>query len=136
MQPFALKTYSPGVDAPPSAFFILSRGRNTGRPAFTPNANCFVFTCAPQDLTAYYWLIYTLWVSRKFRDILKGTCIEFARIGDVRQLIAENAPRLENIGAVVGSLQKLQALEIKFKKQLRLIEIARKGLLKVDNPSI
>jgi len=130
MQPFTLKCHCPGATAPPSAFFILSRGRHTGRPAYAPNPNCFVFTCAQQDLTGYYWLVYTLWKSRRFESILRGTCIEFARIDDLRLLIAENTPYLDHIDTVVSNLQKLQALENKIKKQLGLIELARRSLLK------
>jgi hypothetical protein len=89
-----------------------------------------MFTCAPQDLTGYYWLVYTLWQSRRFEAILRGTCIEFARIEEVRQLIAENTLHLDHIDSVVSNLQKLQALENKIKKQLRLIELARRSLLK------
>jgi len=130
MQPFTLKCHPPGAAAPPSAFFILSRGRHTGRPAYLPNPNCFVFICAPQDLTGYYWLIYALWQTRRFQPILRGTCIEFARIAEVRQLIAENTLQLEHIDKVVSNLQKLQALENKIKKQLGLIQVARRSLLK------
>jgi hypothetical protein len=130
MQPFTLKCHPPGAAAPPAAFFILSRGRHTGRPAYTPNPNCFVFICAPQDLTGYYWLVYTLWQTRRFQSILRGTCIEFARIAEVRQLIAENSLHLEHIDKVVSNLQKLQALENKIKKQLGLIQVARRSLLK------
>ncbi len=130
MQPFTLKCHHPGAAAPPAAFFILSRGRHTGRPAYTPNPNCFVFTCAPQDLTAYYWLVYTLWQGSRFHPLLRGTCIEFAHIAEVRQLIAENTPQLKHIDSVIGNLQKLQALENKIKKQLGLIQLARRSILK------
>lgn len=130
MQPFTLKCHCPGAAAPPSAFFILSRGRHTGRPAFTPNVNCFVFTCGPQDLTGYYYLVYALWQCRRFHSILRGTCIEFARIAEVKQLIVENTPHLDQIDIVVSNLQKLQALENHIKKQLGLIELARRSLLK------
>jgi hypothetical protein len=71
-----------------------------------------------------------LWITRRFEPILKGTCIEFARVADVRQLIAESTPHIEHIGTVVSNLQKLQVLESKFKKQLGLIAIARRNLLK------
>ena len=130
MQPFTIKYHSPAAAVPPSAFFILSRGRHTGRPAYSPNPNCFLFTCAPQDLHCYYWLVYTLWITRRFEPILKGTCIEFARVADVRQLIAESTAHIEHIETVVSNLQKLQVLESKFKKQLGLIAVARRNLLK------
>lgn len=130
MQPFTIKYHSPAAAAPPSSFFILSRGRHTGRPAYSPNPNCFVFTCAPQDIYCYYWLVYTLWITRRFEPFLKGTCIEFARVADVRQLIAESTPHIEHIETVVSNLQKLQLLESKYKKQLGLIAVARRTLLK------
>jgi hypothetical protein len=130
MQPFTLKYHRPGAAAPLSAFFILSRGPHTGRPAYAPNVNCFVFACAPQDLTAYYWLVYSLWYTHQFKEILKGTCIEFARVDDVRQLIAEKAPHLPQMEDVVKSLKKLQETESKIKKQLALIQQVRRSLLK------
>jgi hypothetical protein len=86
MQPFTVKYHPPGAAAPPSAFFILSRGRHTGRPAYSPNPNCFVFTCAPQDLHRYYWLVYALWLSRKFEPFLCGSVIEFIHIGDLAKV--------------------------------------------------
>ena len=130
MQPFTLKCHRPGATVTASAFFVLSRGCHTGRPSFSPNVNCYVFTCAPQDLAGYYWLVYTLWYSRRFETLLRGTCIEFARIAEVKQLIADHTPHLEHIDSVVSTLQKLQVLENKFKEQLGLIALARRSLLK------
>lgn len=130
MQPFILKCHCPGATAPKSAFFILSRGRHTGRPAFKPYANCFSFTCTPQDITAYYWLVYILWYSRRFEPLLRGTCVESARITEVEQLIADNIPHVEHIDSIVSTLLQLQALEDKFKEQLGLIAVARRSLLR------
>jgi len=132
MQPFTLKYHRPGATAPLSAFFILSRGPRTGRPGYTPNVNSFVFTCAPQDLTGYYWLVYSLWYTCQFREILKGTCIEFARVNDMRELIARNACRISDLENLVKNLQKLQDTETKIKKQLALIQQARRSLLRID----
>lgn len=132
MQPFALKYHRLGAAAPLIAFFILSRGPHTGRPAYAPNVNSFVFTCAPQDLTGYYWLVYSLWYTRQFSEILKGTCIEFARVDDMRQLIAGNACKLSNLENIVKNLQKLQETETKIKRQLALIQQARRSLLKIS----
>jgi hypothetical protein len=131
MQPFTLKYHRPGAAAPPSAFFILSRGAHTGRPAYVPNVNSFVFTCAPQDLTSYYWLVYSLWYTHQFKEILKGSCIEFARVDDLRQLIAQKAPTLSDMEGVVNSLKRLQETESKIRKQLALIQQARRSLLKI-----
>jgi len=91
-----------------------------------------VFTCASQDLAGYYWLVYSLWYTHQFQEILKGSCIEFARVGDMRQLIAERAPNLPHMEGVVNSLKKLQETESKIKRQLALIQQARRSLLKID----
>src|SRR3954469_13430483 len=113
MQPFTIKYHRLGAAAPPSAFFILFRGRHTGRPAFTPNPNSFVFICAPQDSTCYYWLVYALWYSHSFEPILCGTCIEFAHIDDIRRMIADRTSHITRIAAVLPNLQKIQAAEIR-----------------------
>jgi hypothetical protein len=129
MQPFSIKYHPPGASAPPAAFFILSRGRHPGRPAYTPNPNCFVFTCAPQDLHRYYWLVYALWLSRRFEPLLCGSVIEFIHIGDLKMLIATSARNMEPIDKAVETLQKFLLLEKKMQKQLALIQTGRRMLL-------
>jgi hypothetical protein len=129
MQPFTIKYHQPGAAAPPSAFFILSRGRHTGRPAYSPNPNCFVFTCAPQDLHRYYWLVYALWLSRKFEPFLCGSVIEFIHIGDLKSLIGRSARNMEQIDKSLETLQKCLLLEKKIQKQLALIQTGRRMLL-------
>lgn len=131
---FSLQCHAPGAAAPPAAVFLLSRGLNTGRPGFTPGPNCFRLICSPEQLALYYWLAYWLWATGQFRPFLKGTVIPFARVGDVRRLLAAHSPELERIDGVIPRLQQLQAMEIKAKKQLKLIQIARRGLLNIESP--
>jgi hypothetical protein len=93
MQPFTIKYYSRGSCPPISSFYVLSRGHNTGRPSYSPNANSFIFSCASQDLQKYYWLVYVLWYSRKFEDYLCGSVIEFIRVDDLKKSSQKPAGR-------------------------------------------
>ena len=129
MQPFTIKYYRPGAGVPPAAFFILSRGRNAGRPSFSANRNCYLFTCAEQDLSYYYWLVYGLWDARHFTHLLHGTCVQLMFIDDLRNLIADTARRATGLVDTVDKLQKLLSLENKMKKQLSLIAAARQLML-------
>ena len=129
MPTFNLKCHAPGAGAPPAAFFILSRGRHTGRPAFRPNPNCFVFTCPPEYLEAFFWLVYSLWLTRSFERILHGSVIQLARVGDMRRLISEHIAALKDIKPVAGKLQQLATLETRYKKQLQLIGNTRTAIL-------
>src|SRR6478752_4166400 len=129
MQPFTIKYHSLHKSPPVSSFFILSRGHNTGRPSYSPNANCFVFSCAPQDLQHFYWLVYALWYSRKFETYLYGSVIEFMRVDDLRNLVAESTRDMRKVQDAVDALQSLLLLETKLKKQLDMIQRSRMLLL-------
>src|SRR6185312_6521055 len=80
MQSFSIKCFKPGSGCPPACFFILSKGHHTGRPSFSPNPNCFVFSCAPEDLQRYYWMVHSLWATGCFLPFLVGSVIEFIHI--------------------------------------------------------
>jgi hypothetical protein len=125
MQPFSIKYHKAGTGFPLSCFFILSRGRNTGRPSFSPNPNCFVLSCAPEDLKSYYWMVYALWATRTFLPYLIGSVIEFIHIQDLKKILTETAAELPQLGKEIEALQKLLQLETKLKKQLHLIQGGR-----------
>jgi len=129
MQPFTIKYHSLHKSPPVSSFFILSRGHNTGRPSYSPNVNCFVFSCAPQDLQHFYWLVYALWYSRKFETYLYGSVIEFMRVDDLRNVVAESIRDMKQVQDAVAALQGLLLLETKLKTQLDLIQRSRMLLL-------
>lgn len=130
MQPFTVRCYQPGAPAQAFSFFLLSKGRNTGRPAFTPWANCFGFACAPEDTARYYWLTYGLWQTGRFRPLLCGSVIEFIHIRDLRNCIRQAADSLAEIDKCVTQLQQLKQLEENLRGQLALISQARRCLLK------
>ena len=128
MQSFSLKCHPPGAAALPSTFFILSRGNNAGRPAFTPNPNCFAFRCECDDLTRYYWLVYALWETGHFRPFIFGTAIPMIRIRDVEKVIREGIAKSAAIDRALATLQQLRAAEAHITKQLALIKDCRRAL--------
>ena len=128
MQSFSIKCFKPGSGCPPTCFFILSKGRHTGRPSFSPNPNCFVFSCEPQDLQRYYWMVYSLWATGSFLPWLVGSVIEFIHIGDLQKILTESAEGLPRLEKEIATLQKFFQLETKLKKQMQLIQSGRRML--------
>ncbi|TDW97132.1 DUF6943 family protein [Dinghuibacter silviterrae] len=127
MQTILIQCYRPGSPVPPASFFILSRGRNAGRPSHTPNPNCFRVTCAAGERDRYYWLVFALWQARRFEYYLHGSVIPLIRIGDVRNLITEQAPYYARIEKVLPQVSRLAELEenlIRQQKKVREIRLA------------
>ncbi len=126
MSPYSIQCFKQGASVPANAFFILSKGRNTGRPSFKPNANCFVFTCADNDdLHSYYWLVYALWAGNKFHPLLCGSVIEFIHLRDLKHLIETAALNSRNLEAVTRSMKQIIQLENKLQQQITLIKQAK-----------
>jgi hypothetical protein len=128
MQSFSIKCFKPGGGCPPACFFILSKGRHTGRPSFSPNPNCFVFSCEPQDLQRYYWMVYSLWATGSFLPWLVGSVIEFIHIHDLKKILTETAAAMPRLEKEIATLQRFCQLEAKLKKQMQLIQTGRRML--------
>lgn len=126
MSPFQIKCFKQNGVVPENAFFILSKGRNTGRPSFDPCPNCFVFTCKDlDDLHSYYWLVYALWAGNKFHPLLCGSVIEFIHLRDIIHLIETAALTAKNMEGVTRSMKKIIQLENKLQHQIKLIKQAK-----------
>ncbi len=66
-------------------FFVLNKGCNAGKPAYTPWTNCYIVHCiSPEERKRLYYLNYALWKGGKFRPLLIGSVIESLRIGDYK----------------------------------------------------
>ncbi len=126
MSPYSIRCFKQGALVPANAFFILSKGRNTGRPSFNSNANCFVFTCADtDDLHSYYWLVYALWAGNKFHPLLCGSVIEFIHLADLKHMIGTAALTAQNMDAITRSMKQIIQLENKLQQQITLIKQAK-----------
>lgn len=126
MSPFSIRCFKQGALVPANAFFILSKGRNTGRPSYQPNANCFIFSANDShDLDAYYWLVYALWAGNKFHPLLCGSVIEFIHLRDLKQMIETAARTAKNMDAIARSMKQIMQLESKLQQQITLIKQAK-----------
>lgn len=77
-------------------FFILSRGKNAGRPQYKGIPNAFVVvTRESEELERLYWIVYALWKAKRFEFIQLGSVIPFIKVGEVRNLIADKANSID-----------------------------------------
>jgi len=74
--------------APKTALYILSRGRNAGKPMFEPCPNChIIYVNSDEELETYYWTFYALWKHGFFHPHLCGSVIEMLRLCDLKTLM-------------------------------------------------
>jgi hypothetical protein len=77
-------------------FFILSRGKNAGRPQYNGIPNAFVVVSTnSEEIEKLYWIVYALWKAKRFEFIQLGSVIPFIKVGDVRNLIADKANSID-----------------------------------------
>ncbi|MCB4234590.1 hypothetical protein LDL59_04230 [Kaistella anthropi] len=83
-----VRTYSVQKSAPEMALYILSRGRNAGKPMFEPCPNChIIYVTNPEELETYYWTFYAFWKHGFFHPHLCGSVIEMLRLCDLKMLM-------------------------------------------------
>jgi len=130
---FIIKSYRPGVVYNMPHFFILNKGNNSGKPLTAPCPNCFViqFKCE-EEKEQIYWLLYSLWQSKAFYPLLRGSVIPFVVLRDVKSClldglnkVAENPAQFEK---AVAALRSLEAMEKKFKQNIKLVQDAKRML--------
>jgi len=130
---FIIKSYRPGVVYNMPHFFILNKGNNSGKPLTAPCPNCFViqFKCE-EEKEQIYWLLYSLWQSKAFYPLLRGSVIPFVVLRDVKSClldglnkVAENPTQFEK---AVAALRSLEAMEKKFKQNIKLVQDAKRML--------
>ena len=130
---FIIKSYRPGVVYNMPHFFILNKGNNSGKPLTAPCPNCFViqFKCE-EEKEQIYWLLYSLWQSKAFYPLLRGSVIPFVVLRDVKSClldglnkVAENPTQFEK---AVAALRSLEAMEKQYKQNLLLISNAKRML--------
>jgi hypothetical protein len=124
---FNLTTYTQGKNYPKHAFFILSRGLNSGKPMKQPCPNCFACIASnPEDAEKLYWTLFALWQGRKFHEVLVGSVIPFIRKRELQNLIqlglnsSEMHP--EKFQKTLISLRQLQQQENNYQKLQKSIK--------------
>ena len=133
MSTFCIKSHRSGVVYSMPHFFILNKGNNSGKPLLAPCPNCFVIQCkTDSEKEQLYWLAYSLWQSKAFYPLLRGSVIPFVVLRDVKSclsdgLIKANANPVQ-FEKAVSTLRSLEALEKNYKQNLLLISNARRML--------
>lgn len=114
----------------PGDFFILSKGKNSGRPGTTPNhpGNCFsVFAEKNEDPAELFALVEVHYAAGSFRPYLVGSVIEFLRLDDVRKvLFGVRQPTSEALQSIKEVLIDTRKKEVEaarfFARRRRLIK--------------
>lgn len=114
-------------------FFILNKGNNSGKPLVHPCPNCFVIQFQSEtDKEQIYWLLYSLWQSKAFYPYLRGSVIPFVVLRDVKECLTDAMEKMEaNPGQfqkAVEALQGLEAMENKFRQNLKLVQDTKRML--------
>ncbi|PIV97966.1 MAG: hypothetical protein COZ74_01425 [Flavobacteriaceae bacterium CG_4_8_14_3_um_filter_31_8] len=131
MTKFYLKTYCPKSATSEPHFFILSKGKNSGKPLTEPCPNCFVLSAkTEEEKQLLYALSFGLWKAKSFEYFLKGSVILFITIGDCRQALNDGLEQANSnpngFKKSVKALELLEEQEKRFLQNLQLINEAKR----------
>ena len=133
MSTFSIKSHRSGIVYSMPHFFILNKGNNSGKPLLAPCPNCFVIQCkTDSEKEQLYWLAYSLWQSKAFYPLLRGSVIPFVVLRDVKSCLSDGLNKANanpvQFEKAVSTLRSLEALEKNYKQNLLLISNARRML--------
>jgi len=128
-----IKTHKSGKSYNQPHFFILNKGLNSGKPFNHYVCNSFVFLADnKEEKEFYYFLLLGLWELRFFRKHLKGSVIEYVRLGDVIDVIDETLNSVNSgnrsFSDVQNTLAQIEALQANLQTQLNYLMQLRKSL--------
>jgi hypothetical protein len=134
MQLPIIKTYNPTAQKEPFQFYVLNKGKNSGRPSYSPNPNCFVVSCQSSDhLQDCYTICFVLWKGRSFERLLCGSVIEFIRLKEfqsvLKQAFCQLAERRDRLVKVSSLLKTLEESEQRISRQLSLVKQMKVSLV-------
>ncbi|HLG40493.1 MAG TPA: hypothetical protein VI461_12525, partial [Chitinophagaceae bacterium] len=108
---------------------------NAGKPGFQPWTNCFIAVCPHEEsFNFFFWLVYGLHRSRKFKVYHRGSVIPFINLKDVRDIIRDVAPLIHpdwsRYQEILSSLDKLRKLKATLSEHLIATDKLQRCLLK------
>lgn len=129
-----IRCYHEGAAVPPHSFFILCKGCNAGKPGFRPWTNSFIIVCPHEEyFKFFFWLIYGLHQSGKFKIRHRGSVIPFINLDDVRDTLREVAPLVHpdwsRYQQILSALDKLNKLKTSLVQQIAATEQMQRFLL-------
>ena len=128
-----IKTHKSGTAYNQPHFFILNKGQNSGKPFRHYVVNSFVFLADNnEEREFYYFMLLGIWELRLLRPHLKGSVIEYVRLGDVIDVLEEtlNAVNTGNrsFSDVQNALAQIEALQSNLQLQLSHLMQLRKSM--------
>ena len=88
MMPLTVRCYHGSIQQTATQFFILSKGKNAGKPGLQPWTNSFVATASNTEMKEFYfWLTYGLFKAQSFKIFHRGSVIPFINVQETRDLI-------------------------------------------------
>ena len=129
-----IKCHKFGTNYNKPHFYILNKGRNSGKPLHQECANCFVFLADDQEEEQHFFnLSYALWQGRKFHILLTGSVIEFIRIDDLRKLLQEASARItqkqQEYQTILKNINDLNQHQENLYKQIKLITELKQAVI-------
>lgn len=111
---------------PANSFFVLCKGKNSGKPLQEATPNCFIVTCqSPDEVQYWYWLTWGLWKSNRFHEFLCGSVIDFIRIEDFKTVLfgafREVVDNRDQLNRALESMRLLEKRSQSIKMQLGLM---------------
>jgi hypothetical protein len=133
METLQIKSHLAGREYSQPHLFILNKGNNSGKPLSHPCPNCFVcLVGSAEERERLYWLLYGLWRSNSFHQYLRGSVIPFIVKNDLNScIISANSIvsiNPEEFQKSVTTLRNLENLEANYKKNILLIDQAKKAV--------
>lgn len=121
MKAVKIFTYNPKNQKSDFEFYALSKGLNSGKPLDIPCPNCFVISCRnAQELDVCRNLLFGLWKTKAFHQLLVGSVIPFIRITDFKNFVFEQVSHLK--GKEKAFKKDLQRTKILEQQEKRLQE--------------
>lgn len=129
-----VRCYHQNAFIPQHSFFILCKGINAGKPSLTPWPNSFIATCSNEEyFKFFFWLVYGLHQSGKFKVHHRGSVIPYINIEDIRNCIREVAllihPDWSRFQEILSALEKCNQLKSNLAQQIVATEKMQKALL-------
>lgn len=129
-----LKYHRIGVNYTQPHFFILCKGKNSGKPLPEWCANSFVFLAdSDEEKWHFFYLCQALWQGKYFRSILTGSVIEFIRIDEFALVLHHaNITISQNkvdYSELIGYFKQLDEHQANLTKQIKLIHQVRQSMV-------
>lgn len=129
-----IKTHKIGNQYSKPHFFILNKGRNSGKPSPDWYSNSFVFLAdSEEEKWHFYYLCQALWQGKYFHQLLIGSVIEFIRLDEFAMAlhhanitISQNKTDFEEM---VGYFKQLDEHQVNLNKQIKLIHQVRQSMV-------